>query len=299
MQRFHAHLRGLSTLGALAALCLALPLTAQEPEQDKTPPPIDIKLPPVLNEQSSDEDIDARLEELIRDVEKQLRGIDRLLENAAAGGEGAAQAAREAGAAAKSMSELMKRSKSESEAAVKSIDEILELASIPKQNKSNCSSGNCSSLRKSVGKKPGSSQSGETAQGQPGSQQPGADKQSPLAGSRDATTQREKTGDGREAGQNPQGGKQQMAGGKPQGKPGQNGQPDGNKASDQPASMQEGAPPPGADKGAVANNANTAETWGFLPEHARDVFRSQGGGEYPARYRDWIDSYYKKLNQRP
>lgn len=288
--------RWIPALGALAALCLAFPLTAQEQGQpsgakpvEETAPPIDVKLPPVLGGNQTDDEIDARLEELIRDVEKQLRNIDRLLENAAAGGSGAGDAAREAGQSAKAMTELMKRSRSESESVVKSIDEILELASIPKQSNSDCSSGQCSSLRKTVSKKPGSSPSGETAQ----SQQPSAGKQSPLEGSRDATTQREQTGaDRREAG----GGQQPAtAQNKPQGQ----GRPDGNRASDQPATQQDGAPPPGSEKGAVANNANTAETWGFLPEHARDVFRSQGGGEYPARYRDWIDSYYKKLNQRP
>jgi len=31
--------------------------------------------------------------------------------------------------------------------------------------------------------------------------------------------------------------------------------------------------------------------------HARDVFRTQGGGDLPARYRDWIDAYYQRLNR--
>jgi len=29
------------------------------------------------------------------------------------------------------------------------------------------------------------------------------------------------------------------------------------------------------------------------------VFRTQGGGQMPARYREWIDAYYRKLNQKP
>ncbi|MFM7282103.1 MAG: hypothetical protein ACKO32_10025, partial [Planctomycetia bacterium] len=111
--------RWIPALGALAALCLAFPLTAQEqgqpggakPAEEKAPP-IDVKLPPVLGGNQTDDEIDARLEELIRDVEKQLRNIDRLLENAAAGGSGAGDAAREAGQAAKAMTELMKRSQS-------------------------------------------------------------------------------------------------------------------------------------------------------------------------------------------
>ena len=30
----------------------------------------------------------------------------------------------------------------------------------------------------------------------------------------------------------------------------------------------------------------------------RDTFRAEGRGDMPARYRDWIDSYYRKLNRR-
>jgi hypothetical protein len=27
----------------------------------------------------------------------------------------------------------------------------------------------------------------------------------------------------------------------------------------------------------------------------RDVFRTQGGGDMPAKYRDWIDAYYRRM----
>jgi len=30
----------------------------------------------------------------------------------------------------------------------------------------------------------------------------------------------------------------------------------------------------------------------------RDAFRSEGRTDLPARYRDWIDDYYRKLNRR-
>lgn len=38
-------------------------------------------------------------------------------------------------------------------------------------------------------------------------------------------------------------------------------------------------------------------TWGNLPLHMRDIFRSEGGSDMPARYRDWIDNYYRRLNK--
>ena len=56
---------------------------------------------------------------------------------------------------------------------------------------------------------------------------------------------------------------------------------------------------PGADatdRGGPASDAN--ETWGNLPRHVQDAFRSEGRSELPARYRDWIDDYYRKLNRR-
>ena len=41
------------------------------------------------------------------------------------------------------------------------------------------------------------------------------------------------------------------------------------------------------------------ERWGDLPTHVRDLFRTEGGGDMPPQYRDWIDAYYRRLNQRP
>ena len=40
------------------------------------------------------------------------------------------------------------------------------------------------------------------------------------------------------------------------------------------------------------------ERWGELPIHLRDIFRAEGGQEMPAQYRDWIDAYYRRLNER-
>jgi hypothetical protein len=35
-----------------------------------------------------------------------------------------------------------------------------------------------------------------------------------------------------------------------------------------------------------------------LPVYARDIFRAQGGEALPLQYRDFIDSYYRRLNDR-
>jgi len=41
-----------------------------------------------------------------------------------------------------------------------------------------------------------------------------------------------------------------------------------------------------------------AGRWGELPVHVREIFSSEGGGDMPPQYRDWIESYYRKLNKR-
>jgi hypothetical protein len=41
------------------------------------------------------------------------------------------------------------------------------------------------------------------------------------------------------------------------------------------------------------------ERWGDLPIQVREVFRNEGGADLPPQYRDWIDAYYRRLNQRP
>jgi len=33
-----------------------------------------------------------------------------------------------------------------------------------------------------------------------------------------------------------------------------------------------------------------------LPPRAREVFTIKGGEDMPARYRDWIDAYYRRLS---
>jgi hypothetical protein len=64
-------------------------------------------------------------------------------------------------------------------------------------------------------------------------------------------------------------------------------------------SQRTGSNPPGGPKGSPSNPIDDRERWGELPEQARDVFRVQGGGDLPPRYRDFIDSYYRRMSRRP
>jgi len=56
--------------------------------------------------------------------------------------------------------------------------------------------------------------------------------------------------------------------------------------------------PPSPTRQGPGSAADGAERWGELPVRVRQVFRSQGGGDMPVRYRDWIDGYYRRLNRQ-
>ena len=52
------------------------------------------------------------------------------------------------------------------------------------------------------------------------------------------------------------------------------------------------------EAGAPVTPGDDVDKWGFLPDRVREKFRNQGADELPVRYRDWIDSYYRRLNVR-
>ena len=74
------------------------------------------------------------------------------------------------------------------------------------------------------------------------------------------------------------------------------GEPDDPRAADDP----ERTNAAGGDPRALATDAPSAigatDRWGDLPVHVRDIFRYEGGLGMPPEYRDWIDSYYRRLN---
>jgi hypothetical protein len=121
--------------------------------------------------------------------------------------------------------------------------------------------------------------------------QSGQPKESPLDQERQrGPGERENTPEAPQPdGQEPKPGDQQQP--QPQGeKPedgGQNPPPGENRPSD-PRSDEAGpAVPSGAD----------AERWGSLPERVQEVFQNQITDDLPLQYRDWIDSYYRRLNR--
>ena len=66
-----------------------------------------------------------------------------------------------------------------------------------------------------------------------------------------------------------------------------------DRQPDKPASKN-----PDSETAPAPDRIDDNEKWGELPVHVRDVFRAEGGPSMPPQYRDWIDSYYRRLNRR-
>jgi hypothetical protein len=78
----------------------------------------------------------------------------------------------------------------------------------------------------------------------------------------------------------------------------ENGRPDSPEGSDDTPENNENQNPPESPAGPGQTDTSDGARWGELPSRVREIFRSQGGGDLPVQYRDWIDSYYRRLNQR-
>ena len=84
---------------------------------------------------------------------------------------------------------------------------------------------------------------------------------------------------------------------KPSDQPSENGEPKSSQP-DQPGGIKDhGDKAAEGEREAAQRPGSDVEIWGNLPIHLRDIFRAEGQGDMPARYRDWIDSYYRRLNE--
>lgn len=83
--------------------------------------------------------------------------------------------------------------------------------------------------------------------------------------------------------------------------PGAN-KPEGSKPDDRGSNPPRGENRPASPRDEAAGTptgaGNDAERWGTLPERVRQVFQNQITDDLPLQYRDWIDSYYRRLNKR-
>ena len=93
-------------------------------------------------------------------------------------------------------------------------------------------------------------------------------------------------------------GPQDQQGQKPeQGKP-EGGQPKGNQGNPPPSPKKLANAAPNDPTQDPLMASRDREQWGNLPIHMQKLFRAGGSDTVPVRYRDWIDSYYRKLNDR-
>lgn len=258
----------------LTALALPLAWAQAQEAPDKVVGPAAI---PQANDPAKE------MEEAFHRVERSLNGMSLLLLEASKGDTSRLASAkgsgiedllkladkRPQGDPSQAISELLYASSAEGKRVLDGIDEILEIA---KKN------GNPNSCRN-----PGEGQG--QAEQQPNQSQPNQSSQSP--------SQKQQ-----------QSGQKQMKGEeKPdeQAKdPAQTQEPKSNKPQpgdpNQPKTVGQ-APPDPDGVGSQQQVLPGREAWGNLPVHVRDIFRADGGADMPARYRRWIDSYYRKLNQ--
>lgn len=220
-----------------------------------------------------------RMKELFVQIERRLGEIDQLLYRAGSG-DAPLESQRESG-----IGELLKQSRSSGQKVLDDIDAMLELAQQMGGSSKSSGSG-----------RPGQQQSG---QGQ--GQQQGQQGQSPQQGSRRPQEQeRTPEAPGQQPGQQQQGQPQSQPGeaqgkGANQPQPAES-KPQGDRDSKDPARNAAGNAPPSSAKG-QADGARSNEQWGDLPPTVRDLFRTEGGSDLPPQYRDWIDAYYRRLNQ--
>lgn len=227
------------------------------------------------------------MRELFLKVDKRLNRVTELLFEASAGDTSRAddigsagidelirEAESQAGGARSDIARLLEASRAQSEAASGEIGRILEIA---EQNQSSSSSSSSSGQQQGQPQSSGQPQQGQTPQG---SRREDKGETGPEGESQGQQPQPQQEGEG-EQNQDQEG----------------DGKPTGDQESNQTPDQQKGDNPPESETGDAAN-ASGNENWGELPVHLRRVFENSVSDDVPARYRDWVDSYYKRLGQR-
>ncbi len=159
------------------------------------------------------------------------------------------------------MGDLLRGGMERSEGAIETIDEILALA----QDQGG-SVGSCMKANEQGGEgSPLDQQQGSPQDREQTPERPQGDQQDPQQ----QESNRQQSNDPNEGGEEP------------------DQEPENREASPPAARATEpGATPFGQDQ------------WGDLPEHVREVFRTEGQSDMPPQYRDWIEAYYRRLNTR-
>jgi hypothetical protein len=281
---------GLTAMAFAGLLVMAPQASAQDPPaQEEKPAP---GTPPESGEEAGDpqeggDETDLRdlnpftpptsgetdLEDLFRIVEKRLKRVTSLLYEASSGdatgadGIGGAGidelirgAEKEAAGASSGIARMLQATRGQSQATLQDIQRILEIAE---------------------------------QQSRAGGQPPPTPSQGmPQQGQTPSGSRKEDKGE-----RPPEGGEPDKPGEKPEGEEPKNG--DEPKGDQEAEGGPDGPAKPPAE-GATGDPAAAAglEDWGDLPVHLRQVFQNGVSEDVPPRYRDWVDSYYKRLNRR-
>ena len=231
----------------LAAWAVALAMIPCAVAQDEGGDPVD----PMEQQQ--------RTRELLMRIRSRMKEVNELLLQ----GAGGAQTEQEAVGAADDIKQLLLQAESRSEAVIRGIDELIEMAnSQPPQ------SGG------------GGGQPNQPPQNDPNSQdQP----------------RRQKSDDPQQLQEQPQDSQQQDSQQQQQEQGGQH--PDQPPSSEQdPREQETGNPPPEGETGAFTNE-DTAGRWGVLPPKQAEDLQRHNVEEFPQRYRQYMERYLKRVNR--
>lgn len=262
----------LGAASAWASLTLLLALAVPASPQEQGPPPVDLE---GRIRQDLGQDPAAQMQELFGRIEKNLRSIDDLLFEAA----GSPDLAQDDPQRWRSwIGDTRKRS----EAVLEDIDKLLDLS----QQMSSQSRGRSSSNQGQGQQSPESSEQGQSPLDRGGAEgqrrQEGGQQGPPPSGSEPES-----------GGQKPG---QQQDGDGPQGNPGS--EPTGAEEGGPEGQQLSGRRPPGSERG-PGSGAGQIAPWGELPPRVQEIFSNQNAEEVPLQYREWIDSYYRRVSRQP
>lgn len=94
----------------------------------------------------------------------------------------------------------------------------------------------------------------------------------------------------------PKPGEEQSQGEQPS-KPKPEGEEPDDRGENPPGGENRPANPRSDESGPPVSPGQDADRWGQLPERVQTVFQNQITDDLPVQYRDWIDSYYRKLSK--
>jgi len=261
-----------TTAIAIGAARAQTPQESPTPQKSQTPPTPTPPPAPTAPTISQRDGVQSEMRELFAKVERRLIEIDRLLSDAGAGDAPLPSGSKKAG-----IDELLRTSQTRQREVLESIDRILELARDNAGRSSSSGSGNS-----------GDPQSGG---------------QSPLDKRGDQENDREATPSAPQPNAKPE--SKDQSGSKPKPDKPQKQQNGGDEPRDPRASPSKnaenkpGSAPPGQPTEGPSKADAGKDRWGDLPVKVRDVFRTEGGSDMPVQYREWIDSYYRRLNKKP